>query len=123
MPRVKTPQGVQEFAYTRGGKAAARKLAADQLAIPEDKSGNLAANMAQGGLSGAAAGGKFGPYGAAAGGILGLGLGALGASPKQVEQVGTTADMLAAAFRKDPEKAANLGRKVQGIGTKVTGEV
>ena len=120
MPRVKTPQGVQEFAYTRGGKAAARKLAADQLSIPEDKSGNLAANMAQGAAAGAAAGSTFGPYGAVAGGILGGGLGALGSSPKQVEQVGTTADMLAAAFRKDPEKAA---KEVSKKSTKITGVV
>ena len=120
MPRVKTPQGVQEFSYTPGGMAAARKAAAGQLALPEDKTGKLATGAAQGGLSGAVAGSKFGPYGALAGGVIGAGMGALGSSSQQVAQVGTTAEMLASAFRKDPAKA---GTEIIKKSTKVVGEV
>ena len=114
MPRVKTPQGVKEFSYTPGGMAAARQAAADQLVTPGDPTGDTAKRTAggaasgalSGALTGAALGMSGGPlapltvpvaagYGAIAGGIAGAGMGAAGSTPEQVQQVGSTAEMLA----------------------------
>ena len=139
MPRVKTPQGVKEFSYTRGGMAAARQAAADKLVTPGDPTGDTAKGVAGGALSGAASGAALGmsggplapltvPGAALVGAVVGGAAGGAGASAEQVQQVGSTAEMLASKFRKDPAKAGSavkLGRKfhaAQDIGTRFPGE-
>tara|TARA_R100001463_G_scaffold60406_1_gene112892 strand:- start:848 stop:1234 length:387 start_codon:yes stop_codon:yes gene_type:complete len=126
MPRVNTKDGVKEFAYTPGGMAAARQTAAEGMAVPQGKDlASMGMGAIQGGLNAAgtaaaASGGN--PYITAGAGLVGAATGALGADNtsktnreigKTGAAIGSAAEMLSSAFRKDPEKGTKP-RKLKG---------